>query len=372
MIQCDIVPYEQHHVSRVKEFNRRLELGGSRFRFPEGPQETWLPQGGDKFLFQDLFLAVDRESVVRGGYALKHQMFKIHSKLADVGMCQYPISEAVIDRKFSFVSALLFRDVLRRQPLLYALGIGGSDEPYARSLTAMGWKLYPVPFFFMILQTNRFLRNIEYLRTTPLKEAVLDFLAFSKVLEPLVGATHKGLALASISVPSLSSEIVTEFGSWADDIWRSASESFSLAAVRDSVTLNTEYPANEPFIRLQFSRRGESIGWAVLLATQMRSHDYFGSMHLGTIVDCLATPGNEIGVITGSLSHLKSLDVDLVVSNQNHGSWRSALKRTGFLQGPSNFFFGVSKSLEAELGNVSKHLPLMHLNRGDGNGPIHL
>jgi hypothetical protein len=60
--------------------------------------------------------------------------------------------------------------------------------------------------------------------------------------------------------------------------------------------------------------------------------------------------------------------VDLIVSNQLHGAWVSALRGAGFRAGPSNFIFAMSKALTALIPEGAE----VHINRGDGDGPIHL
>jgi len=44
------------------------------------------------------------------------------------------------------------------------------------------------------------------------------------------------------------------------------------------------------------------------------------------------------------------------------------LRRSGFLEGPSNFIFAAAKKLAA----LSSAFDEFHINRGDGDGPIHL
>jgi hypothetical protein len=64
--------------------------------------------------------------------------------------------------------------------------------------------------------------------------------------------------------------------------------------------------------------------------------------------------------------------VDLVVSNQAHRAWRNAMRRSGFLRGPSNFAFAVSEKLAALFAPFERQAELAHLTRGDGEGATHL
>jgi hypothetical protein len=73
-------------------------------------------------------------------------------------------------------------------------------------------------------------------------------------------------------------------------------------------------------------------------------------------------------VIHAARTWLERRGVDLVISNQAHAAWRKALRDDGFFQGPSNFLCGVSKPLAELVRSIGE----THLNRGDGDGPVHL
>ena len=64
--------------------------------------------------------------------------------------------------------------------------------------------------------------------------------------------------------------------------------------------------------------------------------------------------------------------VDLIISNQYHFEWVRCLKKNFFLQGPTNFAFATSKNLTNEILKIDKDFKNIHLNRGDGDGPINL
>jgi hypothetical protein len=145
-----------------------------------------------------------------------------------------------------------------------------------------------------------------------------------------------------------------------------------MVGIRDGITLNTLYPSGERCIRLKVSENGNPIGWAVVLDTPLVGHKYFGNLRLGSIVDGLASPPNASKVIGLATSYLEQRGVELIVSNQMHCDWCYALRGAGFLRGPSNFLFTASKELTKLLKPIEKHKGGIHLNRGDGDGPIHL
>ncbi|MGH7968382.1 MAG: hypothetical protein ACREIC_06595 [Limisphaerales bacterium] len=104
----------------------------------------------------------------------------------------------------------------------------------------------------------------------------------------------------------------------------------------------------------------------------MAGSKYFGDMRVGSVVDCMATRKDARQVIQAASQHLKSLGVDMVVSNQLDAAWGKALNNCGFLNGSSNFLFGASKELVERLQPFSGRYTSIHMTRGDGDGPINL
>jgi hypothetical protein len=101
-------------------------------------------------------------------------------------------------------------------------------------------------------------------------------------------------------------------------------------------------------------------------------------MQLGSIVDCFAAPAGPMYpwaaacVVDRSRAYLVSQGADLIVSNQSHRVWRTAFPRCGFLAGPSNFLFTSSRALTEAMANKRVSADDVHVNRGDGDGPINL
>jgi hypothetical protein len=65
-------------------------------------------------------------------------------------------------------------------------------------------------------------------------------------------------------------------------------------------------------------------------------------------------------------------NADMVISNQMHRDWTSALKAAGFWQGPSNYLLALSKPLRKLLEPLDEAIPRIHFNRGDGDGRVNL
>lgn len=162
---------------------------------------------------------------------------------------------------------------------------------------------------------------------------------------------------------------VDEFGEWCDPLWEQCRDEYVMSAVRDRAALRILYPSNGRFVRLKVSRAGRVIGWTVVLVKQMSANKYFGDLRVGTIVDCLARAQDADSTIRAATVFLERTGVDLIVSNQSARWWCRALRRNGYLRGPSNFIFAPSKQLRRLLEPLDDTFHRTHLTRGDGEGP---
>lgn len=355
----EIVPYTPERVDAVRKFNQRLLAGGAgkEQQFPETPAPRWMPG-------MELFVAVEGEAV-RGGYILRRQEFSVARGTRAVAHYRLPLSEGIVNRAYAPLGMRLVRDALAREPRLYALGMGGWDQPLPRMLKRLGWRMCEAPFHLKVAHPCRFLRQIRALRTTALRRLLLDAAAFS-------GAGWLGLKMlgrarrGAPSGPAAKCETVPAFAGWADEVWDRSRPAYAMLAARDSQTLDGLYPARDA----RFLRVRAAGGWAVLLDTVMRGHKQFGDLRVGTIVDCLAPPSEAGAVIRAAARALEERGVDLIVSNQLHAAWSRALADAGFRLGPSNFLLALSPALAACAGAAPD--AEFHFNRGDGDGPIHL
>jgi hypothetical protein len=363
----EIRPYTQDLEPSVKALNQRLRAGGEQhWHFPESHVPRW-PKLQNRNPYQELFVVVDRGDI-RGGYLLTHSRFAIWGEAVTIACGpQMNLSEGIVNRRYSIIGSVQVRDALQRQPLMYALGMGGMDERLPMILAAMDWKLLMVPFYFHILSPSKFFANITYLRRCRRNRIVLEFLRYSRL-----GAVGVRLAQVRLwnSADSAYSESFTEFCTWADAIWEKCKGRYSFIAERDSRTLNALYTRSDrKFLRLRISRGGENLGWVVMLDTQMSGHKYFGNMRVGSIVDCLAAPEYAHCAACCATRFLERRGVDIVVSNQASSAWCTALAAAGFLKGPSNFILALSPKLADKLQPLDVSKSSFHMNRGDGDGP---
>ncbi len=369
----EIKSYTKELAPLVKAFNQRLKGGGADYQFPEHPVPNWLPKIDGRKIYQEYFVAVENGSDVRGAFGLKHQDFSLLGETVSLGFCQLPISEGIVNKAYALTGAQVLMNVLKRKPMFYALGIGGYEQPLAVMLLKLGWTFEAVPFFFRVQHPFRFFRNIAYLRSTRIKRALAEVLSWSGAGWAMVTLLNVLLPKRSWNSPPPHAEMTEDFGAWADKLWEDCKRDYGLCAVRDSETLRILYPRTDArFIRLKVSQNGQVIGWAVLLNTQMVGAKYFGSMRVGSVVDCMALRKDARQVIRAAARHLKSLGVDMIVSNQLDAAWGRAFKNCGFLRGPSNFLFGASKKLVERLQPFPATLRSVHITRADGDGPINL
>jgi hypothetical protein len=336
-----IRPFTQEWAGAVRDFNWRIASSG--FLFPGEADPNY-------------FIAVDGDAV-RGGYVLRHQKFWFHGEPRDVAHYQLPLSEGIVNKAYVSLGMQLLRHALKQQPMLYALGMGGLTNALPRMLTAMGWGLWEVPFLFKVNRAGAFLRNIQPLRKTALRRMAMDLAAYS-------GLGWVGLRALQRPLQGVSAgEVVDSFAGWGDDVWSGCSAGYGALAGRDAGTLDAFYDQRN-IIRLKVG----SAGWAAVLDTQMQDHKYFGGMRVGSIADCLAAAGDAPMVVGAAVRFLEQRGVDLIVSNQLHAAWVAALRGAGLRVGPSNFVFAASKKLSELIPNGDE----AHINRGDGDGPIHL
>lgn len=374
-MSIEIVPYTAARIPGVLAFNERLRSGdverfGLRSLLREAP--TALERLPGTGLYEELFLAVDGEDV-RGGYSLKHQAFIVDGVGTTAAFFQQPLSEGTVDRRFALIGPRLLRDALRRQPLLYGLGIGGHDQAVAKLLKGARFEFATVPFLFRVEHARRFLREVVPIRATPARRLIADAAALTGTGAAGIWALQHRRGLRRPDIGRDTARDVEALAALAVPVWETVRETLAFGAVRDGPMVSRLYDDTRfPFLRVVVEDGGEPRGWAVGLATQRRGDRYFGDLKLGSIVDLLAVPGHEAATVAAAVDRLRQEGVDLIVSNQAFGPITGALRREGFLNGPSNFLFAASPALAQRIGPVNANLARYHLNRGDGDGPINL
>jgi hypothetical protein len=362
-------------VPAVEAFHSRLEAqGGPRYRFGTRV-ETMAEASSPSPLRKETWLAVDRGHV-RGGILVQHLWMDSASGRIPAVNIQLPLSEGTVDRRFSHVGTWLIRSVQRREPRVFAVGMGSMEQPLPQLLAALRWTVMPVPFFFHVHRPFRFLRNMPMLRRSPARRLLADAAAYTGAgfMGVRVGTAVRALRRRGFGrVRRLDLRPLEDWGPWATDLWDRVRAANSLAVVRDEASLRVLYPPVGDRTRCyRVEDGGRAVGWFVLLTTRMQQSAHFGNLQVGTILDAQAIDGFERDVLAAARRTLYSLRVDLSVTNQLHATWQHACEENGYWRGPSNFLFAASPALLKAAGPNGGVLQRVHLTRGDGDGRIHL
>lgn len=371
----NIIPYTCDWIGSVRQFNDRLVAGGldRELRFPEEPRQQFSLKP-DGILHQEHHLVVEG-ATVRGAYLLTHERWIVGGQMRHVCHFRLPVSEGLINRKYKGVGSSMLHHALQKNTLLYSLGMGGLDRPLPRMLSSRNWSLVTTSFYFRCLRPGRVLRELVCLRTHPGWNFALGTGGGSSVGSLLISGSQQ-LRMRRLA-KRFNVSVVRDFGNEVDEIVDGIQEracgAYALLPSRDSEILRLRYPASDPrFFRLLVDSGSGPCGWAVVIATSMHGHKQFGDLRVGTIVDCLAVPGDEDYVIHAASRFLEEQKVDLIVSNQSHRNWRRAFEHAGFFSGTSNYIFAASPQLSRLIEPFAGNFPASHLTRGNGAGPIHL
>ena len=160
------------------------------------------------------------------------------------GFCDYlgPVSEGLIDPRYSLVAVRMFRDMMKRQPLLYSWGHGSGDPPVLEMLRSIGFWIHGTPMCVRVLRPARFLHRNAWLRTTPARRLALDLLAGSGIGWLGLHTLHGALGLQGVWRRGVRCEEVPRFDGWADDLWERCRSSYALVGARDARTMNSLLP----------------------------------------------------------------------------------------------------------------------------------
>lgn len=352
----------------IRQLNARLAQAGVTFSFPAAPSELMLNDSAGDVPYQTAYVLSDG-SAVRGGYIMKPERIFAGTEWMPAGNYQLPLSEGIIDRKYAMVGLQLLRDALARQPRLYCLGMGGTARPLPQLLKRLGWAVSEVPFFFRIEHPGTFTREIRWVRQRTRLRLLLETAYRTGVLGGIVSLARLRRRLFSPRLPStVSISEVRELPAEVDEIFSRLRGEYGLLCDRTAAAMRKKLPPDPKLVRLVLSRSGKVEGWVVLSLSRLSNHTQFGDMTLGCIVDGMAAL-EDVGILVAeACRRLEAGSCDLLVSNQSHPAWISALLRQGFLQGPSNFVLALSPALAAARAAAA----CAHFNRADGDGPINL
>jgi hypothetical protein len=363
-----IEPYrDEAQAEAARAFNQRLRAHNqTEFLLGEQPPAAEAP---DSVIKNHFYLALEEEAI-RGGFLLAEFPAQFgNGTQARLLNAREPLSEGIIDSKYSLLALRLLKFMQQQGPYLFALGMGGEDRPFPRLLKSSGWTVRPVPFLFRVVRANRFLSQLRLLRTSTARRLLANVAA-------ITGAGKIGISALQFRslrpVGGLSIERVSEWGEWVDELWHLCRGQFSFAVLRDLKTVRAMYPLDER-ARGYVVRRGDKpVGWVAALNTRMNDHKYFGNLTVATILDAIAVEEEMRGVIALASRTLARDGADLLVTNQSHEAWVRAFRGAGYLSARSNYILALSKPLAAEIEAQPGRLARAHFTRGDSDGRIFL
>ncbi len=362
--------YQNGDADAVERLNRRLVAGQSEHRLYREDLSVNPDADLDVRPVNDsLFVAADG-SELRGGAWLREQYFWVDGVQHRLGWMKYPVSESLVDPQYAGVPASMVLQLLRQQPYLMGVGMGGHEGPFARLLAKVSWTASTVPFLFKILRPYRVLRGLTYARRRWWLKAAMDAAAWSGAgwaAHRLYSAFHR-----EREDPALGMTEEARFSPWADDVWEACRDGYAAVAVRDGKTLDFTYPPGLPNVRrLRISRAGHDIGWACVqtLPPTAGQTAYFGSLEVGLINDAFSLPSDAGAVLQAGIARLRELGTDMVITYVSHVSWVEAARRLGFLSGPSTLALYRSPKAEQLLVASGTQGTRCHFTRADGHGP---
>ena len=308
---------------------------------------------------------------MRGGVLLMGQRGWLGGQVIPLINIQSPLTEGIIDRRFSGVGLQLLQFLSQRGPYLYAVGMGNERNPFARLLDAAGWQVSRVPFFFSVIHVPRFLREIEPLRCGPQKvmARIAAATGVASMAAGLWNLVHRGPSIRGFSL-----EVTSRWPAEVVGIWEHCRSHLTFCSLRDQQNLTCLYPPSQERVHKFVLRlRGAVVGWSAGMVSTMRGNRYFGNLTVGTILDGLSALEHLGVLIVLSRCALADLGADLIITNQTDIEWRQHLRSVGFIPGPSNYLMAISKPIVAALSEGTRDTESrIHVNRGDGDGRLNL
>ncbi|MGB0103120.1 MAG: hypothetical protein WBP51_02860 [Candidatus Sulfotelmatobacter sp.] len=369
-------PYTAGHIRQVRDFNERLRQGGvdAGFLLPEStsaqePADLLEKRPGAPFVKRQ-FLALEDDHV-RGGFLLQEQPCVIAGEARWCANIQMPISEGLIDRKFSYVATRMLQILLRAHPFVFAVGMGHLEAPFARFLSAMKWRVALVPFRFFVFRPARFLLEIQRLHTSTVRSIAANVGAWSGLGASVILAAQR---LRRRHAADLIPDRIYRWEDQTSSLWSQYRAGCSFAAARDGETLPFFLDLTDRRLSAyRLTDRGGTLrGWIVLQVTAMDENQHFGSLRVATLLDGVCAPMFERAAVGAATACARDQGADVILLNQQHRHWIMASDENGFWKGPSNYVLATSPRLTEQIGAVDPEFTKVHISRSDGDGRLNL
>jgi hypothetical protein len=354
----------------IARLNNRLKAGGRDDEMPLDPalpgEAQYRPEG---FPVRRRMIIAEDGREVRAAMMLYHHNIFIKGVKRDFCWTEMPLSEGVINLKYSLAIAQLIKRALDDQPFMMGVGAGTSAAEGHRFFVNLRWKRQPVPFFFYPVKVSKVLRGLRHLKNSSMLRYGALLGAYSGLGAGMSGLLSLRRKIAN-SLSNCEDSVVERFDEWANHIFYNSLSDYPIAIRSDATTLNIVYPPNDHrYIRLRVKRKGAKtdVGWIVMATKQMSDNHYFGDLKVGTLVDGFGRSEDVTTLVAAGLNHLTGVGVDIIVANFSHAAWIKACRRSGMLNGPSNFQVFVSPQGAPAL-EESCQLNHIHVARGHSDG----
>ncbi|MGH9755747.1 MAG: hypothetical protein ACREA2_23435 [Blastocatellia bacterium] len=365
---------EDGDLKALARFNQRLRAGGREEQItlrPSLPGEARYRPAGFP-VYRRMMIAEDGREI-RAAMLLYHHNVFIKGERRDFCWADMPVSEGIIDRKYSLAIIQLMKTATTHQPFLMTMGVGTPEVEAFRFLVKLGWRWRLAPFFFYPVRVTKALLGLRHFKERPKMRYAALIGACSGVGAGLSGLLSLRRHLASFLSTCQSSEEIA-FDDWADRIFTDALPEYPVAIRSDAATLNIVYPPDNPGLtRLRARRKGakqdvgQDVGWIVVASKQMKDNHYFGDLKIGTLADGFGRAADAPALVAAGINYLAEAGADIIVANFLHSAWVRACCRAGMIAGPSNYNLFVSPG-----GPLLRedHWPPeeIHVARGHGDG----
>src|SRR5215475_16160102 len=366
-------------IPAVVRFNQRLREGGRgekqiTLRLSLPGEARYRPAGFP--VYRRMMIAEDGREV-RAAVMLYHNNIFIHGKKRNFCWLDMPISEGIIDRRYSMAIIPLLKTALRYEPFLMSTGAGPVDKVSFQLLTKLKWRNRVVPFFFYPVKVPKVLLGLSYFK----KHAKLRYGALLGAYSGLGAGLSGLLALSRRIAPCLSGyeySMEKAFDDWADRIFEDCLPDYGVAMRSDATTLNILYPPDKSGLtRLRVRRKGakhgagqdagQDAGWILVASKRMKNNQYFGDLNVGTLVDGFGRAADAPALVAAGIDHLAETGVDIIVANFQHSAWARACRRSGMIAGPSNYYLFVAPGGPLLREDYCPPAEI-HVARGHGDG----
>ncbi|MFN0085076.1 MAG: hypothetical protein ACKVX9_06790 [Blastocatellia bacterium] len=365
---------EENDVAALVRFNQRLKAGGREEEIPLDPalpgEARYRPE--EFPIYRRTMIADDGQEVRAAMMLCRHNVY-VDGERKDFSWTKLPISEGIIDLKYSMAIIQIMKKALEDQPFLMGIGAGMPDSDGHRFFVKLRWRYQSIPFFFYPVRMSRVLRELSYFKGSAQLRYGALLSAYSGLgagLSGLLSLRRKTSPLLARELAGYEASVVEDFGEWADQVFTRALPDYPVAIRSDATSLNIVYPPDDRrLIRLRVRKRDSNrdAGWIVTAVKQMEENHYFGNLKVGTLVDGFGRPEDVAGLLSSGLNHLAAVGADIVVANFSHAAWTRACRIAGMFSGPSNFQLFVSPKGSPILEKTHP-LDQIHLVRGHSDG----